>query len=116
VITNVSCRNERYTALKRFLKQTLALKVIEQTAVQHDEEMARVQALTHLIGRAITELQIGSYATNTKSYSHLLELKELLKNDSWELFVTIQNANPQAEPVRKAFLDTITSLEQRLSR
>lgn len=114
VVTNVSCRTQRYARIKRFLKDQLSLSVIEQTPEQHDFEMARVQALTHLIGRAITELDIASYATNTKSYTHLLELKELLKNDSWDLFATIQNANPDAATIRKAFSDTIAQLEHRL--
>lgn len=115
VITNVSFSAQHYKNVKIFLAQTLKLKVIEQTATQHDNEMARVQALTHLIGRAITELDIASYATNTRSYTHLLELKELLKNDSWELFATIQNANPEAKEIRKAFQSTIESLEKRLN-
>lgn len=114
VITNVSFSPKHYKRIRTFLARTLKLKVIEQTAVQHDTEMARVQALTHLIGRAITELDIASYATNTRSYAHLLELKELLKNDSWELFATIQNANPEAKQIRDAFMTTITSLEKRL--
>lgn len=114
VVTNVSCGKQRYARIKRFLKEALVLTVIEQTPEQHDFEMARVQALTHLIGRAITELDIASYATNTRSYKHLLELKELLKNDSWELFTTIQNANPAAAAIRSDFITTITNLEKRL--
>jgi len=114
VVTNVSCSKKHVASLKQFLSRTLKLKVIEQTALQHDNEMARVQALTHLIGRAITELDIASYATNTRSYTHLLELKNLLKNDSWELFETIQTANPEAITVRTAFRDTIARLEKRL--
>lgn len=114
VLCNVSFTSKHYTAIRKFLKNELELKVIEQTPKQHDTEMARVQALTHLIGRSIAELDIKSYATNTKSYEQLLELKELLKNDSWELFETIQNANPEAKIIRKEFIRTIKNIETKL--
>jgi prephenate dehydrogenase len=116
VLCNISFTKPHYTAVTKFLKQTLKLQVIEETAIEHDTEMARVQGLTHFIGRALLQLDIKSYATNTKSYAQLLELKRLLANDSWELFTTIQNTNPEAKIVRKELLTTLAALERDLSK
>lgn len=114
VLCNVSFSRKHYTTVKRFLKKTLELKVIEQTAKEHDSDMSRVQGLTHFIGRAIVQMDIKSHLTNTKSYEQLLELKDLLENDSWELFQTIQNTNPEAGKVRIAFLKELAKMEERL--
>lgn len=116
VLCNISFTKAHYTAVKKLLKETLGLHVIEETAAQHDAEMARVQGLTHFIGRALLHLDIKSYATNTKSYAQLLELKRLLEKDSWELFTTIQNTNPEAKIVRKELLTTLTELERDLKK
>lgn len=115
VLCNVSFSSKNLAAAKRFLKQTLKLRVIEQTAKEHDTSMAKVQGLTHFIGRAIVNMDIKSHLANTKSYEQLLELKQLLGNDSWELFETIQNTNPEAKKVRTEFMNELVDLEKKLS-
>jgi prephenate dehydrogenase len=116
VVCNVSCDNKTYTSILHFLKKTLQLQVIEQTPKEHDHQMAQIQALTHFVGRALVNLDIPSFSTNTKSYAQLLELKNLLQFDSWELFATIQNTNPEAKKVRKKFLKELLSLEAKLGK
>jgi prephenate dehydrogenase len=116
VLSNVSFSKKHYAVVKRFLKQTLKLRVIEQTAKEHDSDMARVQGLTHFIGRAIVQMDIKSHLTNTKSYEQLLELKDLLADDGWELFQTIQNTNPEASKVRDQFIKKLTAIEESLSK
>jgi len=115
VLCNVSFTKKRYAAVKRFLKQTLELRVIEQTPKQHDADMAQVQALTHLIGRVIAQMDIQSRVTNTKSYEQLLALKELIGDDSLELFKTIQNTNPEAKKVRQSFTKQLAKIEKELT-
>lgn len=115
VLCNVSFTPKHLALTKRFLKQTLKLRVIEQTPKEHDASMAKVQGLTHFIGRALVNMNIKSYLTNTKSYEQLLELKSLLEHDSWELFKTIQNTNPESEKVRAEFINELAALEKRLS-
>lgn len=115
VLCNVSFTKKHYLAVKRFLRKTLKLKVIEQTAKKHDRDMAHVQGLTHFIGRAIVQMDIKSHATNTKSYEQLLELKNLIGNDSLELFKTIQKTNPEATKVRRNFQKQLHKIEKELS-
>lgn len=116
VLSNVSFSKTNYAKVKRFLKQTLKLKILEQSPLEHDIEMARVQALTHMIGQLLKTLDIKSYPTNTKSYEQLLELKDLLRDDSWELFETIQNANPEAKKIRHEFTKAVKQIETKLKK
>jgi prephenate dehydrogenase len=115
VVTNLSWIPAHYEQALQFLSQTLGLRVIEKTAEEHDLEMAHVQGLSHFIGRALAQLDIQAYDTSTASYKQLVQLKNLLKDDSWELFKTIQQENPYAAEVRKNFLSTLQSLEDALN-
>ncbi|MES2225277.1 MAG: prephenate dehydrogenase [Patescibacteria group bacterium] len=114
VVANVSWTSEHYNQILRFLSGTLGLHVIERTPEEHDREMARVQGLTHFIGKALVRLDIQEYETGTMSYNQLIKLRELLKDDSWELFKTIENENPYAQEVREGFLTTLAILEKEL--
>lgn len=114
VLCNESFSSTNYQKIKKFLKKDLELKVIEESAKDHDTQMANIQGLTHFIGRALLSLNIKSYITNTKSYTHLLELQSLLKNDSWELFSTIQTTNPEAKLARGKFIKALHTLEAKL--
>ncbi len=116
VLCNVSCKKSTYHKIVTFLKDILLLNVIEETPKQHDHEMANVQALTHFIGRALLQMDVKSYVTNTQSYQHLIELTKLLQFDSWELFTTIQLANPEAKSVRKKLLKSLQLLERNLDK
>ncbi len=89
--------------------------MLERTPDDHDREMAEVQALAHYIGRALKKLDIKDFATATKSYRHLVELRDLLSDDSWELFETIQKQNPYASKVRAAFRSALDELDQGLA-
>jgi len=74
------------------------------TPEEHDQEMAYVQALTHLIGRSLVNLGIPDEALKTTSYQHLLELCRLIGDDTFELFTAIQTLNPYAAEVVGAFV------------
>jgi prephenate dehydrogenase len=116
VLCNVSCDTKIYTQIRSFLKKKLELHIIEQTPKEHDHQMAHIQALTHFIGRALLHMDVQSYSTDTQSYKQLLQLRDLLKFDSWELFTTIQNTNPEAKKVRKKLLTELILLEKKLEK
>lgn len=94
-------RHERVAAFGR----SLGLAVTVTTPEEHDEEMAYVQALTHLIGRSLVNLGIPSERLATQSYQHLLELCGLIGADTFELFKAIQTQNPFAPQVANAFVE-----------
>lgn len=90
------------------------LKLFEMTAEQHDREMARVQALTHFVARALKECEVKSSPFGTFAYDHLCKAVELLGGDSWELFETIELGNPFAAGIRREFIESLLKLERRL--
>jgi prephenate dehydrogenase len=90
--------------------RALELKVTVTTPEEHDQEMAYVQALTHLIGRSLVNIGIPDEQLKTPSYQHLLELCGLIGADTFELFTAIQTQNPYAAEVVAAFVAEAQSL------
>ena len=90
--------------------RSLGLTVTVTSPEEHDREMAYVQALTHLIGRSLVNLNIPDEQLKTPSYQHLLELCGLIGSDTFELFTAIQTQNPFASEIANAFVAEARSL------
>lgn len=103
-------RSSRFTCFTKFLSTQLGLHVIETTPEAHDQAMAYVQALTHLVGKTMHALKIPEFELETVAYRHLLDIEKLLGNDSEALFQTIQRENPFAEAIRRDFLKSLTEI------
>ena len=102
----------QYDEVKQFLKQKLQLQVVEMTSEEHDKEMAIVQALNHFIVRGLQDINIDITSTilKTPAFSKLLTLYETLRNDSYDLFLTIQKENPYAHDIRSTYLRTLEEI------
>ncbi len=109
-------RTTRTEEIKRFLADDLKLKVFEKSPEEHDREMAHVQALTHFVARALDELHVIDSELATVSYEELMRAARLVSEDSWELFQTIQQGNPFADIKRKAFIEKLIELENRMGK
>ena len=96
-------RGERAHEIKDIAEKA-GLIVSITTPEEHDQEMAYVQALTHLIGRSLVKARIPDEDLKTRSYQHLLDLCGLIGEDSFELFSAIQTLNPYAADVARAFV------------
>lgn len=96
-------RGERFEKVAAF-GRSLGLAVTVTTPEEHDQEMAYVQALTHLIGRSLVNLGIPNEDLATPSYQHLLELCGLIGADTFELFTAIQTQDPYASQVVETFV------------
>tara|TARA_B110001454_G_scaffold217187_1_gene241957 strand:+ start:5192 stop:5932 length:741 start_codon:yes stop_codon:yes gene_type:complete len=92
------------------LGENLGLRIQITTAEEHDREMAYVQALTHLVGRTLSSMDIPDEMLKTQSYQHLLDLCELLKRDSFALFSAIQTLNPYADEITREFVARASDL------
>lgn len=89
-----------YQRVRRFLMRSMHLTVVECDAHEHDQTMAYVQVLTHLIGRALKEVGLPDTALATTAYARMREMMNVLTLDSWPLFVTIAKHNPYSKDVR----------------
>jgi prephenate dehydrogenase len=109
VIWNV--KGNKLGVVKKFLKQ-IGLVVLVKSPMQHDKEMAYVQVITHLVGRAVNEVNIPSLQFSTASYNKLKEMSTIVGKDSPGLFRTIQKYNKYATGVRKKFVRKIKELDK----
>jgi len=107
-------RTKKSGNLHRFFSQELKLNVLERTPVNHDQQMAYVQALTHFIGRAINAMDIPDVEQKTPAYQYLLDIKRNLGQDSMDLFLTIELENPYAKQIRDNFIVELQKLNKTL--
>ena len=116
VVCPVRLRSAKVRAMMHFFSDILQLNVLERTPVIHDKQMAYVQALTHFIGRAVNEMDIPDVEQKTPAYQFLLDIKRNLGQDSWDLFLTIENGNPFAKEVRDQFIEELQKLNEVLEK
>ncbi len=109
-------RTTQTARVRNFLADQLKLNVFEKSPEEHDREMAHVQALTHFVARALDELHVEESELATVSYEELMRAARLVSEDSWELFQTIQQGNPFADAKRRAFIEKLIELENRVSK
>ncbi len=113
-ITIVNVRGNRAQGVETFLKEKLHLNTITCTAEHHDQEMAYVQGLTHMIARVFKNMNIPQIQQETKTFSLLQDMVNIVKNDSDELFKTIQTDNPYVTETKTKFFDAVKDLEKQL--
>jgi prephenate dehydrogenase len=95
-----------------FLSDELKLNVFQTTAQDHDQQMAYVQGLSHMIGKAFENMNMPDITQSTHSFSLLQQMANNVKNDSDDLFVSIQHDNPYSDMVRERFFESVRNLEK----
>lgn len=105
---------QKYARIKKFLEESLHLRVIEATPEEHDKIMAYAQGLSHYVGRIMQQMRIPESELATKAYEDLLDMKRIQGNDSWELFESIMFENPYAPDVQRRFKRAMRKLDDRL--
>jgi prephenate dehydrogenase len=102
-----------YKVVKEFIL-SLGLKVEEMIPEEHDNEMALVHALTFFVARSLLNMGVTETRLQTPTFRKLLDLVDLEKHHSEDLFRTIQLANPFAGAVRSKFIEKVVSLNSEL--
>ncbi len=105
---------ERYYSICDFLSDKLGLLTLKVDPDAHDREMAKVQAMTHFMSRALRAIGLGPSPMATKAYEKLQEFASIVLSDSWDLFLTIENGNPHAAAVRQRLVEELVGLEAQL--
>lgn len=104
---------ERYEKVKTWL-QAKGIVLIETTPAEHDQDIAVSLALTHFIGRSLSEFGAAPLSIDTEGYKRLLHILEVTNNDTWQLFEDMHRYNPYAQDIRKAFLKAIDKMDHHL--
>ena len=105
---------EDYRRIKTYL-EAKGLIVIEATADEHDREIAVSLALTHFIGRALSEFGARPQRIDTEGFRRLLHILEVVENDTWQLFEDMNRFNPYAMGSRNQFLGALQHIQDKLS-
>lgn len=114
-ITLCDVAGERTPCITEFLTQKLSLNVFETTPEKHDQEMAYVQGLTHMIAKVFVRMDVPEIHQQTKTYAHLNDMVELIRYDSEELFLAIQRDNPYVRETTEKFFAAVKALEEKLN-
>jgi prephenate dehydrogenase len=112
--TVIICESSINTTSVKKLCLKLGLQVTEMSAVEHDKEMAVVQALTFFVARSLNEYGIHNMKLKTPSFQKLLDLAALDKSHTDELIQTILLGNEHAQKVRHEYMKNIEKLDQEL--
>lgn len=102
-----------YEVIKKFA-QKVDLRVIEMSCEEHDKEIAVVQGLTFFVARTLKTMGMHNQKLYTPSFQRLLNIVELEKHHSQQLFETIQLGNPFTDSVRNEFIKTAKNLNKKL--
>ena len=76
------------------------LNVIEMQAKEHDQLAANSLGLTQFIGRLLEEYVFKETPIDSFGTKKLLEVKEQVCNDTWQLFTDLQHYNPYTTEMR----------------
>ena len=88
------------------------LHIIEMTPDAHDRFAARTQGITHLLGRMLQQMNIGSTPIDTLGFERLLAIMNQTCNDSWDLFYDLQKFNPYTHPLIDEIEETLKKLRE----
>jgi prephenate dehydrogenase len=92
----------------------MGLSVQIMSPHQHDREAAFTQGLTHYLGRVLSELAPQSSPIASVGYRSLLEIIEQTCNDSWQLFLDLQQYNPYTREMRQRLAVSLAEVKNRL--
>lgn len=92
----------------------LGLEVYETTAEDHDRQMAVAHGLTFFIAQSLVDMHLDDIKLITPSFRTLLDLADLERKHTADLFLTIQQGNPYTAAVRRRFVDAVRKLEESL--
>jgi len=108
-------RTQRMEQARRFLTEEVGLRVLVRTPEEHDREMAVVQGLSHFIAKGLDHLRLPQLEGTTAAYEHLLRVRDLLRHDSKEVFLSIERGNAHAPEMRRRFLKALARIETELA-
>jgi prephenate dehydrogenase len=106
-------RITRLKEIKDFLAE-LGLKVIISTPEEHDKQMAKSLGLVHLIGRSLYKIGVNNVEMTTPSHEMFIELVNIVKNDSKQLFFDMQHYNRFSKEIRKKLLRELIKIDGEL--
>jgi prephenate dehydrogenase len=113
VLCPVRIQPPAYQHVRDFLAG-LGLQVLETTPEEHDRQIARTQAVFHLLARALGRLGWGGEPVATPGPEAFFRQVLTLQHDSPQLFLDMQRANPYAAEYRRLLIEELRRLDAEL--
>ena len=114
VLCPVRVDEEVYRRFKIYLLRK-GLVITEASPEEHDRDTALSLALPHFVGRALEEMGVKPLAIDTEGYKRLLTILGVVTNDTWQLFMDMQNYNRFAEVTRRNFMAALNKVEDKIN-
>ncbi|MBI4777229.1 MAG: prephenate dehydrogenase/arogenate dehydrogenase family protein [Deltaproteobacteria bacterium] len=111
VLCPIRVRN--LSSIVRFL-EGLGLTVVVASAEEHDKLMARTQALSQFLGKAVLQMGLKQERISTTGFDQLLEILQYVRNDTDRLFHDLQTMNPYAAEMRRKLVNTLAEIDRML--
>lgn len=99
VMDKNTATDEEYLFWKSYFAKK-GLKIVEISACEHDKLAARSQGLTHFIGRLLERMKLEASLIDTLGTKKLIEVMDQTCNDTWQLFMNLQNYNVYTKRMR----------------
>jgi len=115
VLCRVRVSNDKYKKIKIYLEKK-GLVVIESTPEKHDKEIAKTLILTHFIGRSLIDFGAKNLDIDTEGYKRLMNILEMVKNDTKQLFEDMNHYNKYSKEIRKCFMSSLSKIDKRLEK
>ena len=107
-------RTDKLSKIKSYLKKKKKIEVIITTPEKHDREIAKSLCLVHFIGRALIDNKIDKLEIDTYSYNKLLEILNIVRNDSKQLFIDMNRMNKYSKKIRHDFIKSLQKIDKTL--
>ena len=104
---------KQYQKVKTYLASK-ELVLIESTPEDHDEQIAISLALTHYIGRTLSEFGAAQLSIDSEGYKRLLHILDVVEHDTWQLFCDMHHYNPYAKEKRAAFMQAMQKINEQI--
>lgn len=112
VINQTRCSNQKFAAIKQ-LFQKMELDVIEMSPQKHDQYAAHSMSYFSLIGKIGNQLGMTSTPIDTPWFEKLLQLQEVVANDSDQLFWDMQRYNPFTKKLRNQIIEELLEINSK---
>jgi len=112
-LSPVRIEKKQYQKIKTYLASK-ELVLIESTPEDHDEQIAVSLALTHYIGRTLSEFGAVPLEIDSEGYKRLLHILEVVEHDTWQLFYDMHRYNPYAQEKRAAFMQAMQKINEQI--
>ena len=112
-LSPIRISKKQYQKIKTYLASK-ELVLIESTPENHDEQIAISLALTHYIGRTLSEFGAAPLEIDSEGYKRLLHILEVVEHDTWQLFYDMHRYNPYAQQKRTAFMQAMQKINDQI--